>query len=674
MDSTSFFFSNIDSEYFNNISIKNLDKYANENFQNIYLINKPLSEKKYSYTVNKILIFLSPGYNINFVNLNLEEDEFDDIYEDFIEDLGHIADKYNYTDIISRPRKWKKFIKKNFIEDFSNETSSSENISSFLQENILESEIEKRTVKLLISLLTGSINSVEKIGKKAPESTLEKVKRNIILFDGDQTRFIFEEKYSEKVVKIQGLAGTGKTELLLHRLKEIYLASENSKIVFTCQSKTLANKLKARISEFFNFMKVTKQIEWNERIWAMHGWGSVKDIYNLGTYGMICRLYKLPFYSANSGSFAFACKRTLEHIKETKITIEPMFDYMLIDEGQDFTDDFIELCSMVTKNQVFVAGDIFQDIFGIQNVETQPNYLLNKCYRTDPRTLMFAHALGLALYENPVLRFLKDEEWKACGYTFEVKDGRYKLRREPVKRFDDIDPLKSPNSMEIIKYNNYNSMDIINIIKQIGINYPDIKSEDIAIVFPNEKLDYKKIDELECLLYDELKMKANILHNTKEIIEGRISISNKNNIKGLEFPFVICVADYIVTRDLPIRNTLYMTLTRSFIASYLLIREDGNSELINTLNKALIEINDSLTMDIPEPSEKERAEQESIIKQYNTSMLNQYEILSSIFDELGFNAKERQDYREAVTKFRANETNKESLKNFILTLKGIGNE
>ena len=117
-----------------------------------------------------------------------------------------------------------------------------------------------------------------------------------------------------------------------------------------------------------------------------------------------------------------------------------------------------------------------------------------------------------------------------------------------------------------------------------------------------------------------------------------------------------------------------MTLTRSFIASYLLIREDGNSELINTLNKALIEINDSLTMDIPEPSEKERAEQESIIKQYNTSMLNQYEILSSIFDELGFNAKERQDYREAVTKFRANETNKESLKNFILTLKGIGNE
>ena len=110
MESTSFFFGGIDSEYFDIKSVENLEKYANDNYQHIYLINKPLSEKKYNYTINKILIFLSPGYNINFVNLNLNRYDFDDMYEDFIEDLGHIADKYNYTDIISRPRKWKKFI------------------------------------------------------------------------------------------------------------------------------------------------------------------------------------------------------------------------------------------------------------------------------------------------------------------------------------------------------------------------------------------------------------------------------------------------------------------------------------------------------------------------------------------------------------------------------------
>lgn len=674
MDSTSFFFSDIDSEYFEDLSVSNLDKYANENFQHIYLINRPLSEKKYNYTVNKILIFLSPGYNINFVNLNLPNDEFEDIYEDFIEDLGHIADKYNYTEIISRPRKWRKFIKIKSLENFLSETSSINNIISFMDKNRLESEIEKRTVKLLISLLTGSINSVEKIGKELPESVLEKVKKNIILFDGDQTRFIFEERYRDKVIKVQGLAGTGKTELLLHRLKELYVSNKDSKIVFTCQSKTLANRLKTRITEFFNFMKVEEQIDWNERLWAMHGWGSAKDIYNLGTYGMICRMYKLPFYTPYNGSFANACKRTLDYIKDSEIKINPIFDYMLIDEGQDFTDDFIELCSLVTKNQVFVAGDIFQDIFGIQKVETEPNYLLNKCYRTDPRTLMFSHALGLALYEQPALRFLKDDEWRACGYNFEVANGSYILKREPVKRFDDIDPLKSPNSMNIIDYKEYNTLDIIKIINQIKVGYPDVKPEDIAVVFPNESLNYRKIDELEVELYNQLGMKINILHNTKEIRPDAITVSNKNNIKGLEFPFVICIADYIITRDLTIRNTLYMTLTRSFITSYLLVQEFGNVDLIKVLKKGLIEINKSLTMEISEPSPEERVKQESIIKQYNTFTLNQYEVLSKIFDELNIDKAERHDIRDIVSKFRPNETNRDTLKKFILNLKGTTNE
>lgn len=674
MDSTSFFFSDIDKDYFEDELIKNLDKYSNNNYQHIYLINRPLSEKKYNYTVNKVLIFLSPGYNINFININLGKNDFEEIYLDFIEDLGHIADKYNYTDIISRPRKWKKFIVKNSIEKFRQEVSDDDNIKSFLDNNELESDIEKRTVKLLISLLTGSINSVEKIGGKVPESRLEKVKRNIILFDGDQTRFIFEENYQNKVVKIQGLAGTGKTELLLHRLKEIYVSNKDSKIVFTCQSKTLANRLKTRITDFFNFMKVEEQIDWNERLWVMHGWGSVRDINNLGTYGMICRIYKLPFYTAANGSFAVACKKTLDYLTENNIKLDPIFDYMLIDEGQDFTDEFIELCSKVTKNRVFVAGDIFQDIFGVQNVEAKPNYLLNKCYRTDPRTLMFSHALGLALYEKPALRFLKDEEWTACGYSFEVDNGMYKLKREPVKRFEDIDPLKSPSSMKIIDYDEYNTLDIIKIIKDIKSNYSDVKADDIAVVFPSEHLDYSKIDRLETAIYNEFNLNVNVLHNTKEICPNKITISNKNNIKGLEFPFIICIADYVVTRELPIRNTLYMTLTRSFLESYLLIQKYGNEKLISIAKRGLEEINKSLMMVVKEPTKEEREHQEQVIKQYNTTTVNQYDVLNKIFDDLKISKLERPSLKRTVSMYRPNELDEDKLKQFISTLKGFENE
>ncbi|MFR4052821.1 MAG: DEAD/DEAH box helicase, partial [Clostridium perfringens] len=675
VNSNSFFFSNIDVDYIDDFIIKNLQEYANESFEHIYLINKPLAEKKYDYTVNKVLVFLSPGYKIKFINLTIEdENEFEDMYLDFIEDLGHIADKYNYTDIISRPRKWQGFIQKSTLDEFKNNMVNKELIMNFMKNSKLDTEIEKRTVKLLISLLTGSINSVEKIGKNIPESILEKVKKNIVLFDGDQTRFIFQEKYSDKIVRIQGLAGTGKTELLLHRLKEIYTKSEDSKIVFTCQSKTLANKLKNRVTEFFNFMKVTEQIDWNERLWVMHSWGSIKDIYNIGTYGMICRMYNLPFYTAGRTSFASACERTLNYIIENNIKIEPIFDYMLIDEGQDFTENFIKLCSLATKKQVFVAGDIFQDIFGIQKVETNPNYLLNKCYRTDPRTLMFSHALGLALYEKPALRFLKDDEWIACGYSFVKDNKKYRFKREHVRRFDDINPYDIPNSMELIEYDNYETQNIINIIKKIKTEFKDVKPEDIAIVFPNESLIYDKIDALEVSIYKELELNTNIIYNTKEILPNRITVSNKNNIKGLEFPFVICVVDYKVTRDLKLRNTLYMTLTRSFISSYLLIQKSENMELIDILKYGLKEINNSLEMVVPEPSEDERRKQEDIIRQYNTPTLNQYEILNIIFDELNIHKHDRSRFRSAVTMFRSQETNKDELKKFILTLIGDNNE
>ncbi len=55
-----------------------------------------------------------------------------------------------------------------------------------------------------------------------PETLLEKVKNKILLFDGEQSRFLYK-KIDKKVVSIQGLSGTGKTELLLHKLKELYI-------------------------------------------------------------------------------------------------------------------------------------------------------------------------------------------------------------------------------------------------------------------------------------------------------------------------------------------------------------------------------------------------------------------------------------------------------------------
>lgn len=669
----SFFYSNIDSENINNSIIQHLENYALNHSQRIYLVNRPLSEKKYDYTVNQVLIFLSPNHNIQFINLSLDENDFEEIYLDFIEDLGHISDKYDYTKIIKRPRVWKKFIRTLDINEFLNLISQVNGIEKFMESNRLSLDNEKRTVKLLITLLTGSINSVDRIGEFVPESILDKVKQSIILFDGDQTRFIFKDNYNDKIIKIQGLAGTGKTELLLHRLKEIYVSDKESKILFTCQSKTLSNKLRSRITDFFNFMRVEEQIEWEERLWVMHAWGSVKDPTNRGTYASICKKYQLPFYNSFEGSFASACKKTLDYIEHLKIKIEPFFDYMLIDEGQDFTESFVKLCSLVTKKQVFLAGDIFQDIFGIQDIETDPQYLLNKCYRTDPRTLMFSHALGLALYEKPSLRFLKDHEWEACGYKFTKQYPYYIFTRDNIDRFEDIDFSQISSGTKLITYDKYNSSDIIKVIKEIKLNYPDVEPDDIAIVFTNPNLNYSKIDVLAIEIYREFLWDSNYVFNSKNIIKSKVSISNKNNIKGLEFPFVICIADYTVNRNLQVRNTLYMALTRSFISSYLVIQNDNNEELIETLNKSLEEINNSLSMKVLEPTEEEREQQDTIIKEYNKPSPNQLEVLTKIFNDLEIPTADKAFVKEIVKKYRPLETDYDELKLFILSLLGGNN-
>ena len=59
---------------------------------------------------------------------------------------------------------------------------------------------------------------------------------------------------------------------------------------------------------------------------------------------------------------------------------------------------------------------------------------------------MFAHALGMGLFEDQKLRWLEDNEWVACGYIVEKssinQDGSkhvYTLKREPLRRFEESD-------------------------------------------------------------------------------------------------------------------------------------------------------------------------------------------------------------------------------------------
>ncbi|EHR7957397.1 DEAD/DEAH box helicase, partial [Escherichia coli] len=580
--------------------LNSVEEYANTHQMQIYAIMNPLGENKYKYNRDDVLIILSPGYQLAFVAFSDDVDGIQNFIEDFIEDLGSLSDKYNYKDTIGRPRAWKdKLVTECSYADF-----SFGNLDKFFDEIKITDGVLAKKSELIISLLTGSINNIDKVKGNVPDNILDKVKQKIILFDGDQTRFVYQ-KFDKKKVVIQGLSGTGKTELLLHKLKEIYLDKENlnSKIMFTCHNKILADNMRKRIPEFFNFMKVEQQISWNERLWCVNAWGSQYDG-NSGAYRYICEYYGLSFYRFSYVmTFDKVCRIALDELKKLPSNeFKHCFDFMLIDESQDFPSSFIELCELVTRDTIYVAGDIFQSIFdtNISN-EIQPDFLLSKCYRTDPRTLMFAHGLGMGLFEEEPLTWLMNNEWEACGYIVdESVKGKLRLKREPLRRFEDVTDAKI-HSVELIN-STYETEEenILGILRKIKEENPTVLADDIGIIFIDQaKTIFKIADRLELSVPRLLGWKVNKAYETKEKIKDTLFISNKNHVKGLEFPFVICVTRDII-KSHSYRNSLYMMLTRSFIKSYLLLG-DGNKDLQNEIEKGLDAINEHGYMDINVP-------------------------------------------------------------------------
>lgn len=653
----SLFYNHINKNEVNRQIIEAVEKFVDKNKnQQVYLLNAPLGEKySYPYQENAIVI-LSPKHKIIFVDLNANEDEFDLYCDDLIEDLSSLSDKYKYKDHIGRPRDWRKeiIIKVKTIDDF--------NAEKLFNDSVLSGQLQRKA-ELLISLLIGSINDIEKVGAEVPETLLDKVKRNIILFDGDQTRFIYKD-FISKTVSIQGLSGTGKTELLLHKLKELYVGNDNDKIFLTCHNIALANTLKGRIPGFFNFLKVEKQIEWNSKLWVGWAWGAQKDP-NSGLYSYLCNFYKIPFlrYGFNT-NYNTIFTQVLNHINEIEEKdFEFAFDYILIDERQDFPKVFFELCKRITKKKVFIAGDIFQDIFeNTRDTELEVDVILNRCYRTDPRTLMFAHAVGMKLFENKKLNWFEDQYWEAIGYTLKrKKDSReVLLSREPIRRFEDLE-LENFESV-VIKHTTVIDS-VIEILTSIQQKHPSVTPNDIAIiVLDKNQAIYSYIDSLSITISEKLGWETNKAYETKSKIDDSIFITNPNNVKGLEFPFVLCLTGGILD-SYRYRNVLYTMMTRSFIQSYLLVQNDKGLEVFE---KGLEEINKTRAIKTIEPTEKEKEDiKNTLVKLQKENNISFKDFLEQIFNELKIEKKYRSKFETALLQTDIEKFNKEKTIKFI---------
>lgn len=629
-----YLYSNLKLSSQNMAFVKELQSIAEEDKQQIYLLSGPLIDDKYQYNDNSLMIVLSTKHKIAFVTTRELDDDFSELCDDIIEDIGSVSDKYGYKDKIGRTRKWRDRLTCCYS------TKKITNVNEWFYDQIaIKDKEDYRRLDLLLSLFIGSINDVKNVTVEEPDNILDKVKNKIQLFDGQQTRFIYEELEAEgKRITIQGLSGTGKTELLMHKLKDLYVKNDKAVFGFTCFNKILARKLRERIPEFFNFMKVEQQIDW-ERLLCVSAWGSYGDEYS-GIYRYICGYYGVTFYSLREcGSFDIACNKAIEQIKGKVSDRGYAFTYMFIDESQDFKESFFKLCELVTEKKCFIAGDIFQSIFEEKKEgATPPNFLLSKCYRTDPKTLMFAQALGMGLFEKEKLWWLDKEQWEQCGYNVELSGNQYILTREPLRRFEDVDP--DFDSLQIFGFKSPFEK-IVELIKRIYSEFPTVNPDDIAIIFLDiDKYIYEFAEEIERRIGLELNLSCNIAYESKKTEKGKILISNRNNIKGLEYPFVICITRKIL-RDKSYRNTMYTMLTRSFIRSYLVLPKGANGfteEMYNGGQKIMKE--KKLVVSIPD---KKEIEQIKAWAQGGKQALSLEDRISNIFIELGITEENKKE-------------------------------
>ena len=598
-----YFFSNIEPNSTNRHVLSAIKEYSNRHKQQAYVLSAPLTDSKYHYGYDKGFIYLSSKMRITFfTSESLDATDFQNYVDDVIEDVYSISDTYDYKKVLGRPRDWKDVL--TICQSYDADT----NVRMLLDDLRLEDKNLQRRLDLLISLFIGSINKVSQKMVDEPANLLEVVKNKIQLFDGDQTRFIYDQKrIRTKRISIQGLSGTGKTELLLHKLKDLYTKEENSRICFTCHNVILADSIRKRIPEFFDFMRVQQQIQWHNRLWCVNAWGKHGEI-NSGAYRYICAYYGIPFYNFSEKKFDNACDEAYDRISAiSKQDFHPAFTYMFIDESQDFTESFFRLCELVTEKNVFIAGDIFQNIFEDHKAQTiHPNYLLNKCYRTDPKTLMFAHALGMGLFEKKKLWWIDKDEWEKCGYKVKERDGKFELTREPIRRFEDIDYGDFP-SLKI-----YSPEELVNstisLIKNIQKEYSTLIPDDIGIILLDEaRYIYNLAEELSNGIENKFGWKVNIAYDSKQRVPGTLLISNRNNVKGLEFPFAICITRGI-SNSYTYRNTAYTMLTRSFLRSYLIVQKRDNMEFPQEILDGAKQIMDEHKMVVTVPSAMEQKE------------------------------------------------------------------
>ncbi len=471
---------------------------------------------------------------------------------------------------------------------------------------------------LLLSVISGT-----PVLRKAKNTTVSTGKTRASIMDSLRQRLYEIDLQQEHIGKeippgpqrIRGIAGSGKTVLLCQKAAHMHLKHPDWDIALVFFTRSLYNLMIGLLDQWirrFSGDELNYDPKTNLKLQVLHAWGAKEQP---GFYGTVC-----DFHGRRRGtvadtkekqpnrSLAELCKRLQEEIK-----IEPMFDALLIDEGQDLVaeDDLkyedkqaiywlaYQALRPVSQEQpeerrLIWAYDEAQsldslavpkakEVFGEQLsnlLNKQPQYpggikrseVMRRCYRTPGPILTAAHAIGMGLLrsEGILAGITNKEDWNKIGY--EVK-GDFRRAGMPITVHRP--PYYSPNPISelwgqpVLKFQTYSSRqeemralaeNIKHNIAHDGLN----PSHDILVVILGSNSEALKLEtEVASFLIDQdidiyipTALKLNDLtpqwpnHQPDRFWhEEGVTVSRTNRAKGHEADIV-----YVVGFDHVARN------------------------------------------------------------------------------------------------------------------------
>lgn len=405
--------------------------------------------------------------------------------------------------------------------------ANEQNLASLIQE--LEWDNADDEIYRLTTSAVESLSSIRKSRSKREVTKtdslgakLKKLEDSIATLDYRQNRAVVETV--EGVQRIRGLAGSGKTIVLALKAAYLHTQQPDWRIAVTFNTRSLKGQFKRLINNFC-IEQSGEEPDWT-KLRILNAWGAPGGTERDGIYYEACRQSGADFYDFRSASTRFggssrafdgACKDALSKINKPL----EVYDTILVDEAQDFSPSFLQLCYAMLKapKRLVYAYDELQnlsgtslpppeDLFGADDKgdalvsfsgDHRRDVILQKCYRNSRPVLVTAHALGFGIYRTPpkmadtglVQMFEQPNLWEEIGYRVHSGDLRKGI---PVslERTDETSPrfLESHSPIDdlvqIIKFNSEAEQNDW-VAQQIEKNLTEdeLRYDDVIVINPD---------------------------------------------------------------------------------------------------------------------------------------------------------------------------------------------